>query len=379
MANTNLGEGHEKTATGASSYQNDGLRDTDVLTSPSLTNAIESSMGNGVLATTLNQYDATDRNNPVSGNCCVRPNGTIGATSQLYVDTGTVHLDGMFYTVGSAVVMDITASANYHSGYHASPIPNGGSSSQEAILLVYVDPRLPNNLGFVYGSYVDTATGLYPSSPSAHLVLQNTVLASVRVGRGSSGPVILAIEDKRSFVRPGPVALSNTTNAAGANANRRNDLIAGFNASNLPIPNMGLLFARKPDGFCAYPQGGTQSHLFWQSDAGIGKLAGGGGTYQITPVHRTAKTGTIAWNAALGLTIGTGNPIIAQPLLSEADGATSLVTIRAYDSSYRLEHILIEGQHYTVITGAINVNAPSTVLGASGGYIVVEYIHASHL
>ena len=41
MSNTNLAEGHEKTATGASTYQNDGLRDTDVLTSPSLTNNVE--------------------------------------------------------------------------------------------------------------------------------------------------------------------------------------------------------------------------------------------------------------------------------------------------------------------------------------------------
>ena len=366
MANTNLGEGHEKTATGASSYQNDGLRDTDVLTSPSLTNVIENSMGNGVLATTLNQYDATDRNNPVSGNCCVRPNGTIGATSQLYVDTGTVHLDGIFYTVGSAVVMDITASANYHSGYHASPIPNGGSPSQEAILLVYVDPRLPNNLGFVYGSYVDTATGLYPSSPSAHLVLQNTVLASVRVGRGSSGPVILAIEDKRSFVRPGPLALSNAITSGGANADRRNDFIAGFNAGNLPIANMGLLYARKPSGFITNAQGGNQSHLFWQSDAGIGLQAGGGGSYQIT------------YSAALTLTFGTANEIIAKPLISEADGTTSLVTIRAYDSSYRLESILIETQHYTVNAGNIVINAPAAV-GVSGGFVVVEYIHASHL
>ena len=66
MANTNLAEGHEKTATGASAYQSDGLRDSDVLTSPSLTNTVENGLGNGVIATTLNQYNATDRNNPVS-------------------------------------------------------------------------------------------------------------------------------------------------------------------------------------------------------------------------------------------------------------------------------------------------------------------------
>ncbi|MAK54436.1 MAG: hypothetical protein CML17_01060 [Pusillimonas sp.] len=379
MANTNLAEGHEKTATGASAYQSDGLRDTDVLTSPSLTNTVENGLGNGVLATTLNQYNSADRNNPVSGNCCVRPNGTIGSTSQLYVDSGTVHLDGMFYTVGSAAVMDITAPTNYHSGYHAVPIPNGSSSTEEAILLVYVEPRNPNNIGFVYGSYVDTAAGLYPQSPSNHLVLQNTVLAAARIGRGSSGPVILSLEDKRSFIRPGPLALSNAITSGGANADRRNDFIAGFNAGNLPIANMGLLYARKPSGFITNAQGGNQSHLFWQSDAGIGLQAGGGGSYQITPVHRTAKTAPIAWSAALTLNFGTANQIIAKPLISEADGTTSLVTIRAYDSSYRLEHILVETQHYTVGSSSLTVNAPATISGASGGYLVIEYIHASHL
>ena len=153
MANTNLAEGHEKTA--SSTYQNDGLRDTDVLASPTLTNFVENGMGNGVIPLTLNRYDESDRNNPISGNACVRPNGTLGSTSELYVDTGVVQLDGMFYSVGSGSVLDIAASTNYHSSYHGSPIPNGSNAADEAILLVYVDPRLTNNIGFVYGSYVD--------------------------------------------------------------------------------------------------------------------------------------------------------------------------------------------------------------------------------
>ena len=100
MSNTNLSEGHEKTA--SSTYQNDGLRDSDVLTSPSLTNWLERGNGNGIGPITLNRYDESDRNNPVSGNCCVRPNGTIGSTKQLFVDAGVAQLDGMFYNVGSA-------------------------------------------------------------------------------------------------------------------------------------------------------------------------------------------------------------------------------------------------------------------------------------
>ena len=114
MANTGLGEGHEKTATGASAYQNDGLRDTDVLASPSLTNMVERGLMNGVVPITINRYDESDRNNPITGNCCVRPNGTIGSTKEIYVDVGTVALDGMFFTVGSGSVFDIAATTNLH-------------------------------------------------------------------------------------------------------------------------------------------------------------------------------------------------------------------------------------------------------------------------
>ncbi len=209
MPNTDLSEGHNKTATTAS-YQFEGLRDSDVISSTTLTNITENMMGNGVVPITLNNYNNSDRNNPISGNCCVRPNGAMGSTKEIYVDAGVVCIDGMYYNVGSGSVIDITAAANYLNAYHpgstsggvggnVDPIPNGPAGTSEAILLVYVDPRAPNNVGLTYGAYVDTATGVFPLAPSGHLVRQVIVLAWIRIGTGSTHPVIHQIEDKRVF------------------------------------------------------------------------------------------------------------------------------------------------------------------------------------
>jgi hypothetical protein len=384
MSNTNLSEGHEKTS--SSTYQNDGLRDSDVLTSPSLTNWLERGNGNGIIPITLNRYDESDRNNPVSGNCCVRPNGTIGSTKQLFVDAGVAQLDGMFYNVGSASTLDITATTNYHSPYHASAIPNGSNPADEAILLVYVDPRLPNNVGFVFGSYVDTASGLYPQSPSNHLVLQNTVLAAVRVGKGATHPVILAIEDKRSFIRPGPVPLSAIEHNDGSEENLRNDFVSGFNAANLPITDLGVLFARNPDGYAPFPQGVGQTHLFFQSDQGLGRNPNGGGAYQITPVHRTAKTPLIPHSvgSSLVLPFGTAAPngLLFKPLLSE-DGPPPihLVRVDIFGPLNDYLGVLIEGLHYTVNAGDLTINDPGTYpgLGSACNHVVITYTHSCHV
>ena len=308
MPSTGLGEGHEKTNTGT--YQNDGLRDTDVLTSPTLTSLNERGLLNGVIPTTpnLNSYNAADRNNPIAGNCHAKPNGSVGSTKEFYVDAGTVALDGMFYTVGSgpagATAIDITAAGNYHASVHGSPIANGVAAGDEAIMIIYVDPRLPQNIGLAYGSYVDTATGLFPSAPFGHFTRQSVVLATMRVGKGATHPVIHSVEDKRVFIRPGPLPLTSLIDKDSAtdHDNPRNDHISGLTAANLPITDLGLLFARDPTGHMAgSPDGAGQTHLFYQTD--VSPLT----SHQITPVHRTAKV-RIAWGAPVTLTVGVAPP-----------------------------------------------------------------------
>ena len=61
-----LGQGHE---TANQSYQTDGLRDTDVLASPTLTNLNERGLMNGVVPIVSNDYNSGSRNASQTGNC----------------------------------------------------------------------------------------------------------------------------------------------------------------------------------------------------------------------------------------------------------------------------------------------------------------------
>lgn len=382
MANSNLAEGHLNSP---ASYQNDGLRDSDVLSSPTLSNFLERGMLNGVVPVTMNAYNSTTRNDTLTGNCTVRLSGSLGSTSSVIVDAGTVCLDGMFFSLSQTTYNLGTNTANLHNTHSSTAITNPAGANDEAIMLIYVDPRLPNNVGIVFGSFVDTSSGLYPSSPSAHLDRQSVVLASVRVGKGASTPVVLAIEDKRSFFRAGPLPLAKTIHSDGSASNLRNDFVAGFNAADFPISNMGVLFARDPAGFhTGGTQGDGQVHLFFNSDQGDSPIPGGGGTYQITPVHRTSmKTGTYASIPGGVLTYGAGGPtaLTFAPLTSEDDAAVFLVDIYLHDNAVGgSRKRLVQGVDYTITPTQITITDPGTYPSpaASLTHYVITYTHACH-
>jgi len=400
MPNTDLSEGHNKTATSAGAYQFEGLRDTDVLSTTTLTNITENLLGNGVIPVGLNNYNDANRNNPIQGNCCVTPNGAMGTAKEITVATGTVCVDGMYYTVGGGAAIDITAAANYHADYHpgatpggmaganVAPIPNGTAATDEAILLVYVDPRGPQNIGFVYGSYVDTATGQYPSTPFAHLVRQTTVLAWLRIGKGGANPVIHQVEDKRTFIRAGPMALSSLIDKDNAtdHENPRNDMIAGLNAANLPITDMGLLYARDPTAHNIAPEGAGQTHLFYQTD--VAPLT----SFQLTPVHRQSKA-VFPWIAPMTLNYGAApaagglsyTPLQVIESNAGAVPATPLWLVKCTFVSRAAadavpEIVMNEGN------GLITSSATQLTIGADPGFpvfgglpydhVIVEYTHA---
>ncbi len=394
MPNTDLSEGHNKTATSAGSYQFEGLRDTDVLTTTTLTNFTENMLGNGVVPVGLNDYNNSDRNNPLSGNCHITPVGTIGATNQISVATGTVCIDGMYYTVGGGAAIDITAASNYHIDYHpggvaggiggnVAPLANGVAAGDEAILLVYVDPRGPQNIGLVYGSYIDTASNQFPSTPFAHLVRQTTVLAWLRIGKGASNPVIHQVEDKRTFIRPGPIALSSLIDKDSAtdHENPRNDMIAGLNAANLPITDLGLLFARDPTGANLAPEGVGGTHLFYQPD--ITPLT----SYQITPVHRTAKV-KLPWVGPMVLNIPAATPGgLSYKVLQSIEGPAPLWNLSCTFISSATPDA-VKPLLYHEGSGLVTMNVGGTVLTISadpgmpvfGGlaydHVIIEYTHA---
>lgn len=368
MGTTGLGEGHEKTGTGAT-WQADGLRDSDVLSSATLTNFVERGLGNGVIPLTMTDYSAdsggTDRNNPIVGNCCVRPN-TAGATNSIFVDAGTVCLDGAYYTVGSASAFNFDTAGYYNSRFNAGGMQLPAGANQESWVLVIVDPELAgtNNIGLVCGPIVDTSTGVYPQMPSSHLIKQSVVLAAIRVTYASP-LVVAAVEDKRVFIRGGPHHLTRLVGADGnpAYPNNNYGTTPSLNAGNLPISKMGHLFARDPAGHHTGTVLGTgQTHLFYQSDAAIGASAGG--AYQLTPVHRIEKE---------VVTYGGPAPHTCAftPLESTVNPAVHLVTCIFSDALGTATMVLVESIHYTVANKVVTFVAP-----ASPGKIEISYTHA---
>ena len=357
-----LGQGHE---TANQSYQTDGLRDTDVLASPTLTNLNERGLMNGVVPIVSNDYNSGSRNASQTGNCACSTSGN----QSIVIAAGTVVVDGMFYSIGSQTLNAATVTAQYAT-YNSSTAPTL-SANHERILLVYFDPTLTGNIGFTYGASIDTSSGAYPQSPSGHLARQTIVLASARLHYAGNEVRITSLEDKRVFIRPGPFPVASLANAAGNATMPANDFISGDNTASLPITDLGFIFARDPAGLGDHPDGSGGTHLFYQSDLRINQ-SGAGGAYQITPTHRTSiltdtyvgsqKTFTLEYS----------------PLGSQDEASTKLVEVVMYKTGTpRFIATLIQGLDYTISANVVTVNAS---LGYTGTptHVRISYVHAGH-
>ena len=357
-----LGQGHE---TANQSYQSDGLRDTDVLASPTLTNFNERGLMNGVVPIVSNDYNSGSRNASQTGNCACSTSGN----QSIVIAAGTILVDGMFYSIGSQTLNAATVTAQYAT-YNSSTAPTL-SANHERILLVYFDPTLTGNIGFVYGNAIDTSSGAYPQSPSAHLARQTIVLASARLHYAGNEVRIASLEDKRVFVRPGPIPVSALVNASGSAAMPANNFISGDNTANLPVTDLGFIFARDPAGLGDHPDGSGGTHLFYQSDQRINQ-AGTGGAYQITPTHRTSiLTGTYT-GAQKNFTLE------YSPLGSQDEASTKLIEVVMYKSGTpRFIATLIQGLDYTISANVVTVNGS---LGYTGTptHVRISYVHAGH-
>ena len=393
MGTTGITEGHEKTGTGAT-WQSDGLRDTDVLSSATLTNFVERGLYNGVIPVNMTDYSsdagAGSRNDPIQGNCCVRKNTGGGQVKSFFVDAGTVALDGMFYTVGSAASLDVDAAGLYNPRFNASvSLPN--ALNEEAWVLVIVDPELTgtNNIGLVCGQKVDTSTGLYPQMPASHLVKQSSVLGAIRVTNGS---VVAAVEDKRVFIRGGPIPLTKMKAASGDATHPTNSLITtpALSAANLPITGLGHLYTRDPVGHSppvvavdpVQAHGNGHNHLFYQADAALG--AANGGAYQLTPVHRQHML-KVAYGGPGAI------PLNFSPLYSEiaAPGQPfHLIQVVWFNAAASQSCVLSEGTHFTIsgavmtildlaigVSQALNPHTAGVGI-APGGFLQIHLTHS---
>jgi hypothetical protein len=147
------------------------------------------------------------------------------------------------------------------------------------------------------------------------------------------------------------------------------------------------VFARDPAGLSGAPNGAGQLHLFFQSDQGLGENAGGGGAYQLTPIHRTSVK-QFTWTPSSAKTITFGTDILFKPLTSQDDAGLFLIDIVAWDASdaVKTEGRLIQGKHngtandfYVASDGnSITIPINSGFNSAGADNIQVTYIHAGH-
>lgn len=358
-----IGQGHEKAD---QTDQSDGLADGDVLSSPTLTNFNERGLMNGVVPTTLNKYSDTARNTTNSGDCVCTKSGT----QSIVIAVGTIVVDGVFYEIDTQNLNITTATAQYAT--YNSSVPLLASTNHQRILLVYFDPRISGNIGFVYGAELDTSGGTYPTSPTDHLVRQTIVLASARLNKVGSEVRIASLEDKRVFIRPGPFPVSSLINAAGNATMPANNFISGDNAGTAPVTDLGFIFARDPALLGDHPDGSGGTHLFYQSDLRIDQL-GTGGAYQITPTHRTSiKTATYTGGSPVNVTLE------YSPLGSQDEATTKLIEVVLYKTAQtpRFLATLIQGLDYTISANVVTINA--TLGYGTPSHVRISYVHAGH-
>ena len=301
------------------------------------------------------------------------------------MDTGVVLLDGVYYNVGNtAGAFNINTAGHYNVRFNAGGMVLPSGANEECWVLVIVDPELAgtNNIGLVGGTVVDTSTGLYPQMPSSHLIKQSLILGAVRV---TNGNVVAAVEDKRVFIRGGPLPLTKLIDQAGNNSNVVNDYghtptVAG----NLPIAGIGNVFSRDPVGYNAPlgagVHGATQTHLFYQADVATSAVAGG--SYQLTPVHRQARE-TIAYTGpGPSPALLTFTPLVVQN--PAGFGATEHLMTAMWVNAAGDAYPLHEGTHYTLAVKTItflNLTAVANqVVGGGGGLgagnVIFYYTHS---
>lgn len=316
----------------------DGLRDGDVITSPSLTNVIEAVHGNGIIRLQDGAYGMTSRNDTATnspGHC------TRTGVNTFTVAGGLCVMDGVLYSFGggpgSTQAMTIDNTLAYT---NTTALLVG----QEAVYVVYVcassnAAHTNARLRIAGGSPVSSSGNVYPPIPDGFLTNPNTVLgvgelnghalvlATLRcqynAGGGADSVDIIEVNDKRHFISSSaryytPLVRNNATTTANANSiNRTNDsgvntdldLKEVFGASNDESGDFGgTIGANRIDSSAVWV-----SHQRWDTptttppistdaDYGLGISGGidGGGTNTPTDVLYLSGQANADQSSAVG-------------------------------------------------------------------------------
>lgn len=211
----------------------DGLRDGDVITSPSLTNLVHGVHGDGILRLQDNTFGMTSRNEVMTQS----PGHAVRTDENtLTIKGGYCVLDGVLYAFGGGPGQNLAVDIDNTQTYCTStPLASG----EECLYVVYLvassnAAHAKSRIKIAGGSPTTTVTGVYPPTASHPLVdpiagyselnAHSIVLAVVRCifeagGAGGNDNVnVVEVNDKRVFIRPSPNYIMPLTNIADATA-----------------------------------------------------------------------------------------------------------------------------------------------------------------
>jgi hypothetical protein len=292
--------GHTRAESGTTNAE--GLRDGDVILSPSLTNPYEGFHGNGILRQEDGAYSAATRNSvgsSTSGNVSVG-----GSQGEIVVAGGHVIIDGTIYQfaggTGATHSFIVGTDTNYSGTLTSVP-----STDQDVLVVVYLDStNTKQHLKYEMGTSVAPTTGT-PLAPTQFLSdpgrqggtpgtgnnQQHVVLAVVRytmTGSAANTTASLStgasveVHDRRMFTRPSPLFLNHMTKGAignvtntnaidGTNQHTLNTLFSGIEAGDFVASPFGAIWqSHSPAGhsvlyYSARREiGGTPARATWR-------------------------------------------------------------------------------------------------------------------
>ena len=195
----------------------DGLRDGDVITSPSLTNALEGIHGNGILRLRDSAMVRPDIVNGSEGAL------TVGASAHLLtVQGGYCVLDGNLYEFGGGPGDTATITLGAAGEGTGTAL---AAANEQAVYVIFVAPDAKGGgtagvagLHYAGGTPVDVTTGIYPILPSQYLadyeagtarnneqvIVLGVVRCKYNAAAGTHKAEIIEINDKRVFLSGGP-------------------------------------------------------------------------------------------------------------------------------------------------------------------------------
>tara|TARA_R110002020_G_scaffold14091_4_gene50142 strand:+ start:4069 stop:5415 length:1347 start_codon:yes stop_codon:yes gene_type:complete len=304
----------------------DGLRDGDVITSPSLTNLLEGLHGNGIIRLQDGARAQANRNEVMTN----APGHCVRATaSTLTVHGGYAVLDGCLYAFAGGAGASVTLTLENTQNYVSS---TALSSGEEVLYVIYLvgnsnAARSSSRVRVLGGTPTTTTTGVFPPVPDGFLTdpitglaeanSQTIVLAVVRAiykssGGGNDNIDIVEVNDKRTFIHNTPHYFTPLTTAS-TTANATTVVRSNDKGINTDVQLKNLEFGADEQGDFGTAIGGNRidvsalwvSHQNWKasiadatdpalpssSDPNYG-LGPGGGYDSTTATYADAQTPT---------------------------------------------------------------------------------------